>query len=84
MAEGSGDGSGDALVLAEHLSTAQPLETSLATFESRRAARVDWVRRQTHRRDRTRNLPDMVGSVVLRAAGTRIYESQYRPLLEVP
>jgi FAD-dependent urate hydroxylase len=84
MAQGVAMALEDALLLAELLSTGQPLEESLEAFESRRTSRVDWVRQQTHRRDRTRSLPAMVRSIVLRAAGTRIYESHYRPLLEGP
>jgi len=84
MAEGVAMALEDAVFLAELLSTEQPLERSLATFESRRAPRVDWVRQQTHHRDRTRNLPRLVRNVALRAAGRRIYESNYRPLLEEP
>lgn len=84
MAEGVAMALEDALVLAELLSTGQPLEERLATFESRRASRVDWVRQETHRRDRTRSLPGLVRRAVLRTAGTRIYESNYRPLLEDP
>ena len=84
MAQGVAMALEDALLLAELLSTGQPLDESLATFESRRAPRVDWVRQQTHHRDRTRNLPRLVRNVALRAAGRRIYESNYRPLLEEP
>jgi len=60
MAEGVAMALEDALLLAELLSTRQPLDESLTMFEARRAPRVDWVRRQMHRRDRTRNLPALV------------------------
>ena len=84
MAQGVAMAIEDALVLAGLISTGQPLEQSLPAFESRRAPRVDWIRKQSHRRDRTRSLPGPVRDIVLRAAGTRIYESNYRPLLEEP
>jgi FAD-dependent urate hydroxylase len=84
MAQGVAMALEDALVLAQVLSTKQPLERCLVAFESRRAPRVNWVRLQTRRRDGTRNLPRLLPSVALRAAGTRICESNYRPLLDEP
>lgn len=44
----------------------------------------DRAREQTHRRDRARNLPALMRSIVLRAAGTRIYDSNCGPLPEKP
>jgi hypothetical protein len=55
---------------------------ALAGFVARRSPRTDWVRAQTHRRDRTRNLPPAVRNLLLRAFGRRIFRSNYRPLLE--
>jgi hypothetical protein len=55
---------------------------ALAGFVAWRRRRTDWVRAQTHRRDRTRNLAPMVRDLTLRAFGQRIFRSNYRPLLQ--
>jgi FAD-dependent urate hydroxylase len=55
---------------------------ALAGFVARRSPRTDWVRAQTHRRDRTRNLPPAMRNLILRAFGRRIFRSNYRPLLQ--
>ena len=47
----------DALVLAECLRRPETIPAALSAFEARRRPRTDWVRAQTHRRDRTRYLP---------------------------
>jgi 2-polyprenyl-6-methoxyphenol hydroxylase-like FAD-dependent oxidoreductase len=39
---------------------------------------------QTHRRDRTRNLPPALRNLVLRRWGRNIFHANYRPLLELP
>ena len=57
---------------------------ALTAFESARRPRTDWVRAQTHRRDRTRALPPVVRNSVLRPAGRRIFRANYRPLLAEP
>jgi hypothetical protein len=43
-----------------------------------------WVLAQTHRRDRTRNLPPALRNLVLRRWGRNIFHANYRPLLELP
>jgi len=48
-----------------------------AAYKHRWRPRTDWVRRQTHRRDRTRHLPVAVRDVVLKRFGRRIF--RYRP-----
>ena len=70
----------DGLVLAEVLSTGDAVPSCLAAFERRRADRIRWVRAQTHRRDRTRNLPPLIRNWVLRLAGAQIFKANYRPL----
>ena len=62
----------------------EPIPYALATFEARRRPRTDWVRAQTHRRDRTRYLPPTVRDNVLRVFGRRIMHANYRPLLDDP
>ena len=81
MAEGAAMALEDALVLAECLAGAEAVPDALAAFELRRRPRTDWLREQTHRRDRTRSLPTMLRNVVLRTLGRRIFRSNYLPLL---
>jgi 2-polyprenyl-6-methoxyphenol hydroxylase-like FAD-dependent oxidoreductase len=84
MAQGAAMALEDALVLAEELETSRPLTEALAEYQRRRTSRVAWVQEQTHRRDRTRSLPPLVRNLTLRLAGERIFDSNYRPLLEPP
>jgi 2-polyprenyl-6-methoxyphenol hydroxylase-like FAD-dependent oxidoreductase len=74
----------DALVLAEMLAADQPLDQALAGYRERRNARVAWVQEQTHRRDKTRNLPPIVRNLTLRLAAERIFRSNYEPLRDPP
>jgi 2-polyprenyl-6-methoxyphenol hydroxylase-like FAD-dependent oxidoreductase len=80
MAEGAGMALEDALVLAETVAADRPL----AEFEARRRRRVRFVQAQTHRRDRTRNLPPALRNATLRLAGQRIFRANYQPLLSEP
>jgi FAD-dependent urate hydroxylase len=82
MAEGAALALEDALVLAGCLHDGQRIPAALSAFEARRRPRTEWVRAQTHRRDRTRYLPATLRNVVLRAFGRRIFRSNYRPLLD--
>jgi FAD-dependent urate hydroxylase len=82
MAEGAAMALEDALVLAECLHRLEAIPAALSDFEARRRPRTDWVRAQTHRRDRTRYLPTVIRNIVLRAFGRRIFRSNYRPLLD--
>lgn len=80
MAEGVGMALEDALVLAQTMAAERPLHA----YEARRRPRVTFVQTQTHRRDRTRNLPSIVRDASLRLAGQRIFRSNYRGLLSEP
>ena len=82
MAEGASLAFEDAVVLAASLRGAGTVAEALASFVARRSPRTGWVRAQTHRRDRIRNLPPIVRDLILRALGRRIFRSNYRPLLE--
>ena len=84
MAQGAAMALEDALVLAAALRETAAIPAALAAFESARRPRTDWVRAQTHRRDRTRTLPPAVRNGVLRLAGRRIFRANYRPLLTDP
>jgi FAD-dependent urate hydroxylase len=83
MAQGAAMALEDALVLTDCL-TSHAIPDALSAFEARRRPRTDWVRAQTHRRDRTRYLPPAIRNTVLRALGGRIFHANYRPLLEAP
>jgi hypothetical protein len=72
------------LVLSHMLATQGSPDEALSAFSERRRARVRWVRRRTHRRDRIRSLPVRLRNLALRAAGTAIYQRDYRPLLQEP
>jgi 2-polyprenyl-6-methoxyphenol hydroxylase-like FAD-dependent oxidoreductase len=82
MAQGAALAFEDALVLADSLRQAGSLDEALGGFVARRRPRTGWVRAQTHRRDRTRNLPPPLRDPLLRALGQRIYQANYRPLLD--
>ena len=84
MAQGAAMAVEDALVLADALAASGPIPTALAEYERRRSPKVAWVQEQTHRRDRTRNLPPIVRNLLLRAAADRIYRSNYEPLRAPP
>jgi FAD-dependent urate hydroxylase len=80
MAQGAALAFEDALVLAARLHDADTVSDAVAGFVARRSQRTGWVRAQTHRRDRTRNLPPLVRDLTLRAFGPRIFRSNYGPL----
>jgi FAD-dependent urate hydroxylase len=82
MAEGAAMAFEDAVVLADCLTRSDSSAVALAAFEERRRRRTDWVRAQTHRRDRTRYLPPAIRNAVLRTLGRRIFRANYRPLLD--
>ena len=84
MAQGAAMALEDALVLSDALATSPDIEEALTEYRRRRTARVAWVQEQTHRRDRTRNLPPIVRNLTLRLVGKRIYHSNYRPLRDPP
>jgi FAD-dependent urate hydroxylase len=81
MAQGAALAFEDALVLAACLREAATLTDAVAGFVARRRPRTGWVRTQTHRRDRTRNLPPALRNLTLRALGRQIFHSNYRPLM---
>jgi FAD-dependent urate hydroxylase len=82
MAQGAALAFEDALVLAGCLRDAATVTNAVAAFVARRNRRTGWVRTQTHRRDRTRNLPPVLRDLTLRAFGRRIFRSNHRPLRE--
>jgi FAD-dependent urate hydroxylase len=84
MAEGAAMALEDGLVLAECLASGRGLAQTVASFQARRRARTQWVLAQTHRRDRTRNLPPALRNLVLRRWGRNIFHANYRPLFDLP
>ncbi len=84
MAEGAAMALEDGLVLAECLASGRGIAQTVATFQARRRPRTQWVLAQTHRRDRTRNLPPALRNLILRRWGRNIFHANYRPLLELP
>jgi 2-polyprenyl-6-methoxyphenol hydroxylase-like FAD-dependent oxidoreductase len=74
----------DALVLADIIVQPGLATDILPELVRRRSARVDWVRRQTHQRDRLRRLPSIVRRFVLRRFTEKTYRANYRPLLSLP
>jgi FAD-dependent urate hydroxylase len=82
MAQGAALAFEDALVLAACLRDAATVTDAVAAFVARRSRRTGWVRTQTHRRDRTKNLPPALRDLTLRAFGRRIFQSNYGPLLD--
>ncbi|HEU4544442.1 MAG TPA: FAD-dependent monooxygenase [Jiangellaceae bacterium] len=84
MAEGAAMALEDGLVLAECLADSGGVAQAVARFQARRRPRTQWVLAQTHRRDRTRNLPPALRNLVLRKWGRRIFHANYRRLLEPP
>jgi 2-polyprenyl-6-methoxyphenol hydroxylase-like FAD-dependent oxidoreductase len=84
MAEGAAMALEDAIVLAGSLADASTIRDALAAYERRRRPRTGWVAAQTHRRDRMRGLAPPLRNLVLRRYGTRIFQANYRPLLEPP
>lgn len=84
MAEGAAMALEDGLVLAECLTSGRGIGQAVASFQARRRPRTQWVQAQTHRRDRTRNLPPALRNLVLRRRGPTIVHANYRPLLDLP
>ena len=84
MAQGAAMALEDAIVLAQSFTAAAGIAAGLTEFERRRRPRTNWIRAQTHRRDRARTLPPAIRGLMLRRFGKRILRSNYRPLREQP
>jgi 2-polyprenyl-6-methoxyphenol hydroxylase-like FAD-dependent oxidoreductase len=84
MAQGAAMAFEDAVVLAQCLIGHATVTEALGAYVTRRLPRIQWVREQTHRRDRIRSLPAPVRNLSLRLAGDRIYRSNYAPLMREP
>jgi 2-polyprenyl-6-methoxyphenol hydroxylase-like FAD-dependent oxidoreductase len=84
MAQGAAMALEDAIVLAECLDRLDSIPAALSAYEARRRPRTEWVRRQTHRRDRTRYVATPIRNTLLRTFGRAIFHANYRPLLAEP
>ena len=62
-------------MLTACLRDAATVSDAVAGFVARRSPRTGWVRAQTHRRDRTRNLPSVLRNLILRVLGRQIFRS---------
>jgi 2-polyprenyl-6-methoxyphenol hydroxylase-like FAD-dependent oxidoreductase len=84
MASGAAMAFEDALVLAELLARRLPAVDVVHQFFQRRVPRIEWVRAQTHRRDRMRNLNPLIRDIAMRMLWPRIYAANYQRLLDAP
>jgi 2-polyprenyl-6-methoxyphenol hydroxylase-like FAD-dependent oxidoreductase len=82
MAQGAGMALEDALVLAEALSHAKDVPAALEAFSARRLGRVQWVQKQSRKRDTVRLLPGPVRNFILSRFGTGLYVKSFGPLIE--
>ena len=74
----------DALVLADVIAARGTSPEAIAEFVGRRRPRLDWIRKQTNRRDRLRGLPRLIREPLLRRMAARTYRANYLPLLDPP
>jgi FAD-dependent urate hydroxylase len=82
---------GGALALEDAIVLAQLIERGgfrdiVPDFMQRRLPRVEWVRRETNRRDRLRmsKLPRTLRDLIIRLTASRSYRGSYQPLLAEP
>lgn len=81
MAQGAGMALEDALVLAETLADAGSVPAALEAFSARRLGRVQWVQKQSGKRDKVRTLPGFLRNVALSRFGTPLYAKAFTPLI---
>jgi 2-polyprenyl-6-methoxyphenol hydroxylase-like FAD-dependent oxidoreductase len=82
MAQGAGMALEDALVLAETLAGAASVSAALEAFSARRLGRVEWVQKQSHKRDKVRTLPGFLRNFALSRLGTPLYAKAFTPLID--
>ncbi len=82
MAQGAGMALEDALVLAELLSGATSVPEALEAFSARRIGRVEWVQKQSRKRDKVRTLPQALRNFALGRFGTPLYAKAFSPLID--
>jgi len=82
MAQGAGMAIEDAIALADSLAGASSIDLALDRYYKRRKARVEWVQKQCHARDKLRMAPNAVRNLLLRHVGNALYRRSYEPLTE--
>jgi 2-polyprenyl-6-methoxyphenol hydroxylase-like FAD-dependent oxidoreductase len=84
MAQGGCMALEDAYVLADVLSSADSVQTALATYVRRRTPRVRWVQEQSRAVAESLRLPVALRDATLRARGDQLFQDRFRPLVAPP
>jgi 2-polyprenyl-6-methoxyphenol hydroxylase-like FAD-dependent oxidoreductase len=74
----------DACVLAEELRAAATVESALASYVSRRKARVEWVQHQSMAVGESLIMPSAVRNAMLRQRGNEAMHARFGPLVSAP
>jgi len=74
----------DACVLAEELRAAATVESALASYASRRKARVEWVQHQSMAVGESLIIPSAVRNAMLRQRGNEAMHARFGPLVSAP
>ena len=74
----------DACVLAEELRAAATVESALASYVSRRKARVEWVQHQSMAVGESLIIPSAVRNATLRQRGNEAMHARFGPLVSAP
>jgi 2-polyprenyl-6-methoxyphenol hydroxylase-like FAD-dependent oxidoreductase len=74
----------DACVLAEELRAAATVESALASYVSRRKARVEWVQHQSMAVGESLMMPSAVRNATLRQRGNEAMHARFGPLVSAP
>ena len=84
MGEGGAMAIEDAIVLAELLRAADPIEDGIARFQARRKPRAGYVQQQSTLAARAWAAPAAIRDAALRQRGDQILRERYRPLIATP
>ncbi|MEM1142648.1 MAG: FAD-dependent monooxygenase [Pseudomonadota bacterium] len=82
MASGAAMAFEDSIVLASLIASDLSLDAAIREYAKARLPRTRWVQSQTHRRDTMRRLPAWLSHPLTRLMSTRLYASNYKPMLE--
>lgn len=80
MASGAAMAFEDSLVLSKLIASGRGVAQVIAEYTAQRVTRVRWVREQTHRRDKIRNLPPFIRDLMTRFFANSVYRANYEPL----
>ena len=84
MGQGGNMAMEDACVLAEELRVAATVASALASYVSRRKARVEWVQHQSMAIGESLKMPSAVRNATLRQRGNEGMLTRFRPLVSAP